>query len=70
MQIKINGITITLYRKKDHKEFIWNHIYRLREEIVADVLEGVKSGRIPIKTIKHKAELILKYSKRLRILEI
>jgi hypothetical protein len=70
MQIKINGIKITLYRKKDHKQAIWEHIYRLRNEIVDDVLEGSRDGRMPVKKLKHKAELILKYSKRLRLLEL
>jgi hypothetical protein len=57
-------------RKKDHAEHLWLSIRILRNEIVEEVLEGSIRGRIPIKKLKHKAELIRKYSRRLKLLTI
>lgn len=57
-------------RKKDHAEHLWLSIRILRNEIVDDVLEGTVRGRIPIKKLKHKAGLIRKYSRRLKLLTI
>jgi hypothetical protein len=42
----------------------------LRQEIVEDVLSYNRSGIIPVKTLKHKADLIRKYSQRLKLLEM
>lgn len=55
-------------RKKDHAEHLWQSISILRNEIVDDVLEGSIRGRMPIKKLKHKADLIRKYSRRLKLL--
>lgn len=55
-------------RKKDHAEHLWNAIRVLRSEIIDDVLEGSIRGRIPVKSLKHKAHLIRKYSRRLKLL--
>lgn len=56
-------------RKKDHAEHLWQSISMLRNEIVDDVLEGSIRGRMPIKKLKRKADLIRKYSRRLKLLE-
>ena len=56
-------------RKKDHSEHLWQSINLLRNEIVDDVLQGSAKGRIPVKKLKHKAELIKKYSRRLKLLQ-
>ncbi len=69
MTIKINGVTFLINRKKEHKNYLWSEIYRLRQEIVDDVLEGHSRNRIPIKALKRKATLIKKYSRRLKLLE-
>lgn len=53
-------------RKKDHKEHLWVSILELRREIVEDVLIQSMNKRINTKKLKHKAELIRKYSRRLR----
>lgn len=55
-------------RKKDHADHLWSAIRVLRSEIVDDVLQGSISGRMPVKKLKHKAELIRKYSRRLKLL--
>ena len=68
MKIKIGNKTILCTRKKDHKEFLFQRILELRNEIIQDVLMASQKGRIPVKTLKHKAELIRKYSRRLKIL--
>ena len=55
-------------RKKDHANHLWNEIRILRSEIIDDVLQGSVKGRMPVKKLKHKAELIRKYSRRLKLL--
>lgn len=72
MKIKIGTkqITIWVNRSKDHKEYIWNNIYMLRQEIIEDVLTYNRSGTIPVKILKHKCDLIKKYSQRLKLLEM
>jgi len=55
-------------RKKDHAENLFKSILILRSEIIDDVLQGSIRGRIPVKSLKHKAELIRKYSRRLKLL--
>ena len=55
--------------KKDHASHLWFAIHTLRREVIDDVLQGSISGRMPIKTLKRKAELIRKYSRRLKLLE-
>lgn len=72
MKLKILNRTLVIWvnRTKDHKEYLWNSIYLLRQEIIDDVLSYNRTGIIPIKLLKHKAELIKKYSHRLRLLEM
>jgi len=72
MKLKILNRTLVIWvnRTKDHKEYLWNNIYLLRQEIIDDVLSYNRTGIIPIKLLKHKAELIKKYSHRLRLLEM
>jgi hypothetical protein len=72
MKLKILNKTLVIWvnRTKDHKEYLWNNIYLLRQEIIDDVLSYNRTGVIPIKLLKHKAELIRKYSHRLRLLEM
>lgn len=72
MKLKILNRTLVIWvnRTKDHKEYLWNSIYLLRQEIIDDVLSYNRTGVIPIKLLKHKAELIKKYSHRLRLLEM
>lgn len=55
-------------RKKNHAEHLFESIRVLRSEIIDEVLMGSIRGRIPVKTLKHKAELIRKYSRRLKLL--
>lgn len=57
------------YRKKEHEVYLWNSIYMLRSEVVDDVLQGSIQGRMPVKELKRKAELIRKYSRRLKLLK-
>jgi len=68
MKIKIGNKTILCTRKKDHKEFLFERILELRQEIIQDVLISSQKGRIPVKVLKHKAEMIRKYSRRLKLL--
>lgn len=72
MKLKILNRTLVIWvnRTKDHKEYLWNSIYLLRQEIIDDVLSYNRTGIIPIKLLKHKAELIKKYIHRLRLLEM
>ncbi len=41
----------------------------LRIEIIDDVLRGSIQGRMPVKELKRKADLIRKYSRRLKLLK-
>lgn len=68
MKIKIGNKTILCTRKKDHKNFLFERIMQLRNEIIQEVLLSSQSGRIPVKILKHKANMIRKYSRRLKIL--
>lgn len=72
MKLKILNKTLIIWvnRTKDHKEYLWNNIYLLRQELIDDVLSYNRTGIMPIKLLKHKAELIKKYSHRLRLLEM
>ena len=55
---------------KNFNGSLWNEIYILRNEIVDIVLQGAARNRIPVRELKHKAMLIKKYSRRLRVLSI
>ena len=68
MKIKIGNKTILCTRKKDHKDFLFERIMQLRNEIIQEVLLSSQNGRIPVKLLKYKAEMIRKYSRRLKIL--
>jgi len=69
MEIKIGNVRIdTKSRSTRHREHLWNEIYALREEIVEIVLLGHAKNRIPIRELKHRASLIKKYSRRLKLL--
>tara|TARA_A100001011_G_scaffold207952_1_gene216125 strand:+ start:349 stop:558 length:210 start_codon:yes stop_codon:yes gene_type:complete len=68
MKIKIGNKTILCTRKKDHRDFLFERIMQLRNEIIQEVLLSSQNGRIPVKLLKHKAEMIRKYSRRLKIL--
>ena len=57
------------YRKKEHESYLWDSIRVLRIEIIDDVLQGSIQGRMPVKELKRKAELIRKYSRRLKLLK-
>ena len=72
MKIKILNKTLIIWvnRTKDHKEYLWNNIYMLRNELIEDVLSYNQNGIMPIKKLKNKADLIKKYSQRLRLLKM
>ena len=65
MKIKIGNKTILCTRRKDHKDFLFDRIIQLRQEIIHEVLMASQSKRMPIKLLKHKSELI----RRLKILK-
>ena len=69
MKIKIGNKTILCTKKRDHKDFLFERIMQLRNEIIQDVLESSLKNRIPVKLLKRKAELIRKYSRRLKLLD-
>ena len=56
MTLKINGNKIICTRKKDHREYLWQRIKELRQEIIDDVLIGQKLNRMPIKSLKAKTD--------------
>ncbi len=71
MLIKIGKIRIdTKSRASKHRDYLWNEIYSLREEIVEIVLAGSARNRIPVTELKHRAALIKKYSRRLKLLNV
>ena len=69
MKIKIGSKTILCTRRKDHKDFLFDRIMQLRQEIIHEVLMASQNKRMPVKLLKHKAELIKRYSRRLKILQ-
>jgi len=57
-------------RKKSHKDYLWDSIYDLRKDITNYVLTcRAKEKKINVKKLNHKAELIIKYSDKLRKFE-
>jgi hypothetical protein len=71
MQIKIGNVRIdTRSRASKHREYLWDQIYSLREEIVEIVLIGEARNRIAVTELKHRAALIKKYSRRLKLLHV
>lgn len=70
MILKIGKIQIIFNKLGLHKRYLLNTIIELRSEIIKDVLTYNKTGRIPVKKLIHKAKLVKKYSKRLRLLDM
>jgi hypothetical protein len=69
MVIKIGKLKIDFEsRTSKHKNYLFNEIYILRNEIVDLVLLGETRNRINVTELKHKAKLIKKYSRRLKLL--
>lgn len=56
-------------RKNAHEAYLWNSIRILRSELIDDVLRGSIQGRMPVKELKRKADLIRKYSRRLKLIK-
>jgi len=57
-------------RKKSHKDYLWDSIYDLRTDITNYVLTcKAKDREINVKKLDHKANLIIKYSDKLRKFE-
>jgi len=57
-------------RKKSHKDYLWDSIYDLRTDITNYVLTcKAKDREINVKKLDHKADLIIKYSDKLRKFE-
>lgn len=69
MTIRIGRDRVFCTRRKDHREYLWQRINELRNEVIDDVLMGEKNGRMPVKQLKQKAQLIRKYSRRLKLLD-
>ena len=69
MTIRIGSNKIFCTKRKEHREYLWQRINELRNEIIDDVLIGDKNGRMPITQLKQKAKLIKKYSRRLKLLD-
>jgi predicted cation transporter len=69
MRIRIGKLRIdTQSRISKHREHLWHEIRTLRDEIIEIVLVGALKNRISVKELKHKAALIKKYSRRLKLL--
>ncbi len=67
MTIKIGNHKIMCTRRRDHKVYLWDNIYSLRQDIIDDVLIAVKNDKsLDEPELKRKAMLIKKYSRRLR----
>jgi len=67
MTIKFGNHRILCTRKRDHKEYLWNEIYTLRQDIIDDVMIAVRNDtHLDEAELKHKAMLIRKYSRRLK----
>ena len=57
-------------RKKSHKDYLWDSIYSLRRGITNYVLTcKAKDKKINVKKLNHKADLIIKYSNKLKTFE-
>ena len=71
MTIKIGNLKILCTRKKDHKAYLWDNIYDLRQEIIDDVMIAVRNDKsLDEPELKRKALLIKKYSRRLKTISI
>ena len=70
--LKLKNFVKTLKRnsrKNAHEAYLWGAIRLLRIELIDDVLRGSMQGRMPVKELKRKAELIRKYSRRLKLIK-
>lgn len=69
MVIKIGKLKIDFEsRSAKHRGYLFNEIMALRNEIIDLVLAGETRNRINVHELKHKAKLIKKYSRRLKLL--
>ena len=67
MTIKIGSLKIMCTRKRDHKTYLWDNIYELRQDIIDDVMIAVRNDKpLDEPELKRKALLIKKYSRRLK----
>jgi|TARA_R110001632_G_scaffold112289_2_gene223320 hypothetical protein len=67
MTIKIGKHRILCTRKRDHKSYLWENIYELRQDIIDDVMLAVRNDKpLDEPELKRKALLIKKYSRRLK----
>lgn len=57
-------------KREDHKKYLADNIFLLHREILEDVLSYNRTGILPIKSLKHKASLVYKYSRRLRLIDM
>tara|TARA_R100000654_G_scaffold61977_1_gene88935 strand:- start:455 stop:673 length:219 start_codon:yes stop_codon:yes gene_type:complete len=57
-------------KREDHKQYLADNIFLLHKEILEDVLSYNRTGILPIKSLKHKAGLVYKYSRRLRLIDM
>ncbi len=59
-------------RKRSHINFLWNNIASLRQEIIEDVLWATRDEERLLKPelLIHKANLIRKYSRRLKAVSL
>ena len=66
LNVKENKMLIK-NRKNGHRDYLWNSIYELRKDITNYVLKcKAKNKRIKLDKLNHKAELIMKYSEKLK----
>ncbi len=69
MLIRIGRIKIdTESRVNKHKDYLYNSIRLLHQEIIDLVMDGETKNRLAIKELKSKAKLIKKYRRRLKLL--
>ena len=69
MVIKIGKLKIDFEsRSAKHPDYLINEIMALRYEIIDLVLAGDTLNIINVQELKHKAKLIKKYSRRLKLL--
>jgi hypothetical protein len=68
--MKIDLFNIFYNKKEKHKKFLIDNILLLHQEILEDVLSYNRTGILPIKNLKHKASLVYKYSRRLRLINM
>ena len=71
MTIKFGNNKILCTRRRDHKAYLWNEIYTLRQDIIDDVMIAVRNDKsLDEPELKRKAILIRKYSRRLKTISI